>query len=115
MCQQERRQKATAIVSAGIMTVTVPNSDVYCCEPVSVSVGSFRSPGVHTSVSVSMGSSFTSGSQQYTSEFGTVTVIIPVTGCVHPLPPEVEEEKPDKRSLLHYHDVSTYVYDRLQE
>lgn len=38
------------------------------------------------------------GSQQYTSEFGTVTVIIPVTGCVHPLPPEVEEEKPDKEN-----------------
>ena len=36
------------------------------------------------------------GSQQYTSEFGTVTIIIPVTVCVHPLPPEAEEEKPDK-------------------
>lgn len=35
-------------------------------------------------------------SQQYTSEFGTVTAIIPVTVCVHPLPPEAEEEKPDK-------------------
>ncbi|MBO4998224.1 MAG: Ig-like domain-containing protein [Lachnospira sp.] len=35
------------------------------------------------------------GSQQYTSEFGTVTVIIPATGYEHPLPSE-DEDKTDK-------------------
>ena len=35
------------------------------------------------------------GSQQYTSEYGTVTVIIPATGYEHPLPSE-DEDKTDK-------------------
>ncbi|MCM1499012.1 MAG: Ig-like domain-containing protein [Clostridium sp.] len=37
-----------------------------------------------------------SGSQQYISEFGTVTVTIPATGGTPPLPAEEEEKKPDK-------------------
>ena len=36
------------------------------------------------------------GSQQYTSEFGTVTIIIPAIGGIPPMPPKGEEEKPDK-------------------